>query len=773
MTVITKNRESYVQEKEFDAARFVDFVDSIIDETKDKEKLNSEELQEITDTVLSFVSAKKQVDASSLFTYLIREAQARVTTDNLELLNFTAAVFLRSMYKEASKLRGFNYKDGYGDYASHVVAMVERGKYSQVLLDAYTREELEEAGKLIKMEKDKMFSHSGLQTLKKTFLIHNDKGKLVELPQERFLTVALYLMHKEDKEKRMDFVREAYYVLSEHYVGLATPTLKNAGAPHGSLSSCHILTMDDTLESIFDVIKQIAKFSREGSGIGIFGGFLRARGSRIRGVKVTNNGILHPARLLSVLAEYVDQTGTRKAGVALYLPVWHADIMDFLELRLKTGTQEKRAHSITTGVTLPDEFMRRLRDGGVFTVFDPYEVKQKLGIDLNKQYDKKILKKGETPNPIDHAFTYWYREAEKLDLEIKTVLSVKDIYKKIFVARRTGGTPYLYFSDTSARLNPNEHEGMPYGSNLCTEIIMNMSYDDVINDGEDEEGFVVYKVKHGDLVTCNLSSTAAHRTHYLSDEEFQRVVNIQMRMLDNVITMGRLVVGQAVKTNNKYRAVGAGVLGMATLLTDLGISWESNEATEFVGEFYKRYLKAKLIASHALAVEKGSYPLFEGSDWQTGAFFDKRGFTGSEWDKYREMASKGIRFGYHSATAPTATNSIVVNGSPSIDPLYNVVYNEAKAGVQVLIAPPNYNNKTKWFYKSGFEMDEMWSINHVAAAQLYTDQGISHNMHVSSKIKGSEMLRLDLAAWEKGLKTIYYTHTEDREKPADCIMCAG
>lgn len=773
MTLITKDRGTYTQEIRFVRERFNYFVDSILEETNNKEAIEPSDIEEIKNAVISMVEAKKEVEADKLFTFLIRETQSRIKLSNLPLANFASAVYLRQLYKQASKLRGFDYKEGYGDYASHVTAMVERGKYSEILLDVYTREELQEAGKLINKDSDRKFSYSGLQTLTKTYLAKNDKGLVMELPQERFLTVALYLMSIEKRKNRMEYVKKAYWALFNHYIGLATPTLKNAGAPHGSLSSCHILTMDDTIDSIFDVAKQVALFSKNGSGIGIFAGFLRARGSRIRGVKVQNNGVIHPARLLSVLAEYVDQTGTRKAGISVYLPVWHADIKDFLELRLKTGSQEKRAHSITTAVTIPDEFMRRLHNKELFTIFDPTEVKKKLGVDLNMQYDKKRLQDGEEPNEKDHAFTYWYRKAEELDLEIKEVVKATDIYKSIFISRKTGGTPYMYWSDTSARQNPNGHVGMPFASNLCTEIIQNMEYDEIIENGLDENGYVVLKLKGEGLVTCNLSSLVGHNTHDLDDETYQEVVDIQFRMLDNVISMGRLSVHQAKQTNDLYRAVGAGYLGMATLMADKGIKWESNEATEFVGEEFKRYLKAQIKASHKLALEKGSYPLYEGSDWATGEFFDKRGLVGSEWEELRSMAALGMRNGYNGAVAPTASNSIIMNGSPSMDALYDVAYTENKSGMNVLIVPPNYNNKTKWFYKSGFEMDEMWSINHVAEAQKYVDQAISHNMHVSSNIKGSELLRLDMAAWDKGLKTIYYTHTEDREKPEDCIMCAG
>lgn len=774
VTMITKNRGTYIQSKEFDEQRFVKFVDSIIEVTKDLEKIDSAELQEITDAVISFIKAKKTVEADRLFSYLIRETQSRVTKENLPLLNFVAAVDLRAKYKGVSKLRGFDYREGYGDYASHVLAMVERGLYDSSLLEDYTRDELEEAGAMIDPSKDVNFSYAGLSALKETYLVHNKDKNLVELPQERLLTSVLYLMRLEPKEKRMERILQGYLALANHLIGQATPTLKNSGRPHGSLSSCHIVTMDDDLDNIFDVLKQVALFSKNGSGLGVYGGFLRARGSRIRGVKVANNGIIHPAGMLSRLAEYVDQTGTRKAGIALYLPIWHADVMEFLELRLKTGTQEKRAQSITTGLCIPDEFMRRLDKVQPVTLFDPREVRQRLGVDLNLQYDKKLLQDGEEPNIHDHAFTYWYRKAEQLkDLEIKEVLDIRQVYKKIRSSRMTTGTPYMYYSDTSARMNPNGHAGMPLGSNLCTEIIHNMSYDKLIQNEDNELGQVIYKVEAGDLVTCNLSSQVMHNVAHLSDEEYEALTEIQMRMLDNVIDQGRLSVGQARVTNNKYRAVGAGLLGTVTHLTNEGIPWESTKATEEIERFHKRYLKAIIKASYKIALEKGSYPLYEGSDWQTGAFFDKRGFVGEEWEEYRKMAATAFRFGYVKATAPTATNSIIMNGSPAEDPLYDVLYTEVKSGITVLVAPPNYNNKTKWLYKSGFDMDEGWALKHVATAQRYVDQAISHNMHISENTPPSELRRLDLMSWKLGMKTVYYTHTEDRERPADCPMCQG
>jgi len=302
-----------------------------------------------------------------------------------------------------------------------------------------------------------------------------------------------------------------------------------------------------------------------------------------------------------------------------------------------------------------------------------------------------------------------------------------------------------------------------------------MDYDRVESEELDKEGFLVTKTKGEGLVTCNLSSLVLNNIFGKGNEhvDLQKVVDIQFRMLDNVITLNRTVVPQATHTNRLYRAVGAGAMGLVTLMTSEGIRWESNEASEFTENIFKQYLMASIKASSKLAEEKGSYPYYEGSDWNTGAFFDKRGFVSDEWNEVRDLASKGMRNAYLMAIAPTSSNSIMMNSSPSIDPPYAVIYREEKSGLNVIIVPSNYNNQTKWFYKSGFEMDEMWAIKVVAAAQKYIDQAISHNMHVSKSIKGSELLRLDMGVWENGIKTTYYTYTEDYVLDDTCVMCSS
>lgn len=465
MTLVVKDRKSYLQKSEFMMERFDRFFNEIVDDTPKEFDINA--LENIKKRVTDHVLDRKEIHADKLFDLIIREVNEEISEDNSDYTYLAASTLRRKLYKQASKNRGFDYKKGYGDYYSFVIHMTEQGLYDESLLKSYTEQELRKAGRFIEEDKDKLYDYSGLYLESQTYLVKGYKEEVLELPQERFLTASLYLMRDEKKSKRMDLVKESYWVLSNHLVGLATPTQKNAGSPHGTLSSCHEITWNDDLSNIFDVQKQTARFSQNGAGIGIYSGYLRADGSWIRGLKGRATGITHPARLTSVLAEYVNQLNVRVAGIAIYHPVSHLDIFDFLDLRLKTGSQEKRAHSIKTAVCLPDEFMRRLKNKKTWTLVCPYEVKNKLGIDINRLYDKKKLQDGETPNPEDHAFTYNYRLIENANLELSKTVQATDIYKSIFTARKTGGTPYLYFSDTAARMNPNGHCGMPLGSNLC------------------------------------------------------------------------------------------------------------------------------------------------------------------------------------------------------------------------------------------------------------------------------------------------------------------
>lgn len=307
-----------------------------------------------------------------------------------------------------------------------------------------------------------------------------------------------------------------------------------------------------------------------------------------------------------------------------------------------------------------------------------------------------------------------------------------------------------------------------------SEIIQNMETDEFILTELNEDGVVTEKKVGKGLVTCNLSSLCLHNIFTNDEVDLQRVVDIQFRMLDNVISLNRTVVPQSTYTNHLYRAVGAGAMGLANLLAEKGIRWESDKASEYVDEIFEKIAFAQITASNKLAQEKGAYPLFEGSEWHTGEYFKKRGYNSPEWFELKEkVANTGMRNAYIAAVAPTSSNSLITNSFPSLDAPYEVIYQEEKAGMNVTIIPANYSAKTKWFYKSGFEVDELWSLKIIAAAQKHVDQAISHNIMVHKSIKASELLRIDNFAWKNKIKTLYYTYVDINEinRKENCIHC--
>ncbi|RPK31744.1 ribonucleoside-diphosphate reductase subunit alpha [Paenibacillus xylanexedens] len=775
MTVVLKDRGSYIQKTEFIEERFIRFFEEIVqDSGKEFEK---SDLENLLNKIISEVTSKKEVKADYLFDLIVRESNNMINQFTPNFTYLSASAFRRKKYKEASKERGFDYKNGYGDYYTLVKMLTEKGIYSEDILKEYSKKELDEAGLYINKERDRKFSYAGLFLFNKNYLAKGYNEETLELFQERYLTTVLYLLKDEDKTKRMTYVKDSYDALSNHLIGLATPTLSNSGRASGTLSSCHIITVDDSLNSIMNAVKDASTFSQNGAGLGIYLGKLRSHGSWIRGYKGRSTGVVGPSKLFNEIATYVNQLNMRPGGIALYLPLWHADIFDFLDLRMKTGSQERRAHSIFTAVNVPDEFMRRLNSRDTWTIFDPYEVNKKMGIDVNKLYDKKLLQENEIPNKKDHAFTYYYRLIEKNDnLEIKKVVKATDIYKSIFEAQKTGGTPYIYYIDTAARMNPNGHEGIPISSNLCSEIVLNCDVDEFLSKELLPDGTVVEKKVGSGLVTCNLSSISLPAVFGNDDIDLQSVIDIQFRLLDNVITLNRTVVEQATHTNNLYRSVGAGAMGLANLLADKGIRWESDKASEYVTEVFEKLNYAHILASHKLAIEKGSYPKFKGSDWDTGEYFEKRNYSSSEWvDLKKRIMSQGIRNGNLSCIAPTGSNSLINNVFASLDAPYEVIFQEEKQGMNVTVIPANYSAKTKWYYKSGFEMDELWSLKIIAAAQKGIDQSISHNVMVHESVKASEMLKIHTFAWKNSLKSLYYNYVDKNSvnRKENCESCSG
>jgi len=718
----------------------------------------------------AFVEKKESLSADEMVDYLIREAESRVDIATPEWEYFAARLYLHRLYKRASKNRFYDAGEKYGSYVGLQESLADRGVYSIDILKNYSKDELAEAGRMIDPERDKLFAYNGLYLLATRYLATDNSRKVYELPQERWLTIALYLMQDEKpRERRMQLVGEAYWALSNLYMTVATPTLANAGKIGGQLSSCFIDTVDDSLQGIYDSNTDVARVSKHGGGVGAYLGYVRSSGSAIRGVKNSSGGVVPWIKQLNNTAVSVDQLGQRKGAIAVYLDIWHRDIEAFLDLRLNNGDQRLRAHDVFTAVCVPDIFMEAVERRGEWYLFDPHEVKEVKGWYLQDFFDEK---RGEG------SFRARYEEVVADERIGRKVVKAIDMLKRIMVSQLETGNPFMFYRDEVNRMNPNKHQGMVYSSNLCTEILQNMSPTRVIQEMISGDQIVTTK-QAGDFVVCNLSSVNLGRAvtaqpDLLSPDVLERLIRVQVRMLDNVIDLNDLPVPQATITNQKYRAIGLGTFGWHHLLAQKGIEWNSRQAEDYCDELYERINYLTIQASLALAKEKGAYKVFKGSDWQNGEYFSKRGYDSAEWQELAAQVSiNGVRNAWMIAVAPNMSTAQIAGSTASIDPIYSAFYYEEKKDFRRPVVAPGLTVDTYPYYEKGaYRVDQFASVRQNARRQRHVDQSISFNFYVPSTIRASTLLDLHMTAWKEGLKTTYYVRSNDIDI-SECEWCSS
>lgn len=671
-----------------------------------------------------------------------------------------ARIYLAEVYSQQAERRNTTADAVYTKFAENVRILAKKGIYNLSIMESYSNEELEQLGNLLVAKRDFLFTYIALKTLLDRYVAKDFNKDIVELPQERWLVIAMTLM-KDEKENRLEKIKEAYWAMSNLYMTVATPTLSNAGKPHGQLSSCFIDTVDDSLQGIYDSNTDVATLSKFGGGIGVYMGKVRSRGSSIRGFVGASSGVLPWIKQLNNTAVSVDQLGQRQGAVAVYLDAWHKDIFTFLDLRLNNGDDRLRAHDIFTGICLPDLFMEKVEAREEWHLFDPHEVRQVMGYSLEDFYDEKRGK---------GSFREKYEECVNDQRLSRETVQAIDLMKRIMRSQLETGVPYMFYRDEVNRSNPNKHEGMVYSSNLCTEIFQNQSAT-TFESIQLEDDVIVTRRKPGDFVVCNLSSINLGKA--VPANVLERLINIQVRMLDNVIDLNMIPVAQAERTNARYRGIGLGTFGWHHLLALKQIRWESEEAVDLADKLYERIAYLTIQASAKLAKEKGTYPLFEGSEWQTGAYFEKREYEGEEWNELRrKVAEVGIRNGYLMAIAPNSSTSILAGSTASIDPIFQKSYAEEKKDYKIPVTVPDLNSETTWYYKSAYFIDQHWTLKQNAARQRHIDQGVSLNLYVQNTIKAKELLSLHLDAWKSGLKTTYYVRSTSVEL-IECESCSS
>ncbi len=504
--------------------------------------------------------------------------------------------------------------------------------------------------------------------------------------------------------------------------------------------------------------------SKFGGGMGMYFGKVRAAGGNIRGFKGVAGGVIRWMRLVNDTAVAVDQLGMRQGAVAVYLDVWHKDLPEFLQLRTNNGDDRMKAHDIFPAVCYPDLFWRMAKEdlNKPWHLFCPHEIMTLKGYCLEDYYGEEWEKR--------------YLDCVNDPRLSRRTISIKDIVRLVLRSAVETGTPFTFNRDTVNRANPNAHRGMIYCSNLCTEIAQNMSAIEYLSTEirtTDGDTVVVNTVKPGDFVVCNLASLSLGHLPLENETQMREKVATVVRALDNVIDLNFYPVPYAKITNRHYRSIGLGVSGYHHALAIRGIRWESDEHLAFMDEVFERINYAAIEASAELAREKGRYDYFEGSDWQTGDYFVKRGYTSDRWKSLSaKVADCGMRNAYLLAVAPTSSTSIIAGTTAGTDPVMKRFFLEEKKGVMFPRVAPALSDKTFWTYKGAYLIDQTWSVRAAGVRQRHIDQAQSLNLYITNDYTMRQVLNLYILAWECGVKTIYYVRSKSLEVE-ECESCAS
>ena len=689
------------------------------------------------------------------------KAAVEMTTQEAPNWEFIAARLLS--YKLNRSIAAFEESVSVHSFYDKLRYLTDERLYGEYILASYSPEEIAQAATFIKEERNDLLNYSGLDLLMKRYLIRTYSNKPIESIQEMYLGIALHLAINE-KEDRMLWVQKFYDILSKLEVTMATPTLSNARKPFHQLSSCFIDTVPDSLEGIYRSLDNFAQVSKFGGGMGMYFGKVRAAGGKIRGFKGAAGGVIRWMKLVNDTAVAVDQLGMRQGAVAVYLDVWHKDLPEFLQLRTNNGDDRMKAHDIFPAVCYPDLFWKMAQEdiNQPWHLFCPNEILSIKGYCLEDYYGEEWEKR--------------YIDCVNDARLTRRTLSVKDIVRLVLRSAVETGTPFTFNRDHVNKANPNGHKGMIYCSNLCTEIAQNMSEIESVSTEvktDDGDTVVVRASKPGDFVVCNLASLSLGHLPLENESELTDVVRTVVRALDNVIDINFYPLPYAQITNQRYRSLGLGVSGYHHALAVRGIKWESQEHLDFVDKVFETINRAAVEASSDIAKQKGSYKYFEGSDWQTGEYFTKRGYTSPEWNALAaKVKEQGMRNAYLLAIAPTSSTSIIAGTTAGTDPVMQRFFLEEKKGAMLPRVAPELSDRTFWVYKSAYNIDQQWTVRAAGVRQRHIDQAQSQNLYITNDFSMRQLLELYLLAWRSGVKTIYYVRSKSLEVE-ECESCAS
>jgi ribonucleoside-diphosphate reductase alpha chain len=660
-------------------------------------------------------------------------------------------------------------------YAEYFPQFIKRGVQAELLDDKLLQFDLKRLGAALDNNRDLQFGYLGLQTLYDRYFLHHD-GVRIEMPQAFFMRVAMGLSLNEiDREAR---AIEFYNVLSSFDFMSSTPTLFNSGTRRSQLSSCYLTTVDDDLDGIYEALKENALLSKFAGGLGNDWTRVRALGSHIKGTNGKSQGVVPFLKVVNDTAVAVNQGGKRKGAVCAYLESWHLDIEEFLELRKNTGDDRRRTHDMNTANWIPDLFMKRVMEGGDWTLFSPSTCP-----DLHDKFGAEF----------ETAYTAYEDKVARGEIKLFKKIPAAQLWRKMLGMLFETGHPWITFKDPCNVRSPQQHVGVVHSSNLCTEITLNTS--------------------DAEIAVCNLGSVnlvahlkeQADGTLVLDHDKLKRTVSVAMRMLDNVIDINYYAVAKARNSNLKHRPVGMGIMGFQDCLHLLRTPYASEEAVKFADTSMEAVCYYAYYASTELAQERGRYSSYRGSLWDRGilpqdsvklleqargGYVEVDSSESMDWTELRSrIATYGMRNSNCVAIAPTATISNIIGVSACIEPTFQNLYVKSNLSGEftvvndylvrdlkarglwdeVMVADLKYFDGTlsridripadlRAIYATAFEVDPKWLVEAASRRQKWIDQAQSLNIYMGGA-SGKKLDEIYKLAWVRGLKTTYYLRT--------------
>ena len=717
------------------------------------------------------MTARTLVEQEPNYTYVT----ARILLDNIR----TEALSYLGMQKQATQSE---MKDLYNQAFRNFLG---KGVENEILNPELLEMDIERLGKAINPERDNLFTYLGLQTLYDRYFIHDSETRY-ELPQVFFMRVSMGLALRE--EQREERAIEFYNLLSSFDYMSSTPTLFNSGTKHSQLSSCYLTTVPDDLHGIYGAIQDNAMLSKWAGGLGNDWTPVRGLGSQIKGTNGKSQGVVPFLKVVNDTAVAVNQGGKRKGAVCSYLETWHMDIEEFVELRKNTGDDRRRTHDMNTANWVPDLFLKRVSEDKKWTLFTPSDTP-----DLHDLYGRDFEKRYEE----------YEAQTKTGEIEFFKEVEAKELWKKMLSMVFETGHPWITFKDVCNLRSPQQHIGVVHSSNLCTEITLNTSQEEI--------------------AVCNLGSV--NLTHHIKDNamdevKLEKTINTAIRMLDNVIDINFYAVEAAETSNMRHRPIGLGIMGFHDALYMLNTPYASQEAVDFADTSMEMVSYYAIKASSDLAKERGKYQSYEGSLWSQGIlpldsikllkesrgddYLDIDESSTMDWETLREKVKKqGMRNSNVMAIAPTATIANITGVSQSIEPTYQNLYVKSNLSGEftvtnipmveklkelglwdsVMINDLKYYDgavkgisripeEIKELFATAFDIEPRWLIDAASRRQKWIDQSQSLNLYIDEP-NGKKLDIMYRMAWLRGLKTTYYLRSRSATTTEKSTIATG